>query len=639
MSTSRRSSRRASSGSPDNKRSTSRNRSSSRTRFMDNIKQVLKQEKKTEDEDEDAVRVYGVDEVSNLLKVQSKTMAEINHPPDKPPLSSELKKPPKQQEKEITEQLRTKPNFVALYTDGRIHIDPPTNAEVLVSASGQFIMDSGCMSGSKPVYHVVEVHDGIVWMQDFGFGAKRYLPNNEVSQRIIREIYKIQQSVQQNKKEKEELPNKQLDYLVQTMQQLGKKLEHLEDKITRTVDSDDEEKESPRKSILKKQERKGKNRKHASSTSESDDEEKELPPRKARASILKKKKRKRRSRKYESSSSESEDEETPFILTSGDWMASWISEGRPKLKVKIKDMGKLLNLHSGALKLLKEGCKEYNERLKTLTEKGSETFSLNNLARLCRNFMIRFGVHTDLFPQVFVEFCLPANIRSLAINNSSILAEGEVAFLTWISSRTLNQGSEVRLKRIIKDYIEKCLKNNGNVAQMISNLQGVLIPELLSSSNILGWTSATPEARTNQAEREARNFLLDCLEKHQPNCFQFMGMNGDIQGDLTTLGQKVESFMSFSKAKPKMAANVTTPGTTGEEDIMKKILDLESGKKHRMTKNQKFLELRKKCVHHKGEVDKCKEAGNHCFLHSITSLVKFPCSQCPEWLQSLYKKN
>ena len=249
----------------------------------------------------------------------------------------------------------------------------------------------------------------------------------------------------------------------------------------------------------------------------------------------------------------------PLQLPNPDWVASWESEGRPLLKIKFYTMGTLQSREASALKSLKESCKEYNERLRTITNTPGEFISLQNIARLCRNFMIRFKVSPNIFTSVFSEFCLPAQLKALIIN-SAVISQGETALLNWLSERNLNQGSETRLKYLIRNYIKTCLASKRpNVVECISNVQGILLPELLSCSNSLGWTSASPLARANQSERECRNYLLDSIEKNHPTLHNYLGLTGDISANLSILSQKIESFLNFTGNSPKMV------GTDGGE--------------------------------------------------------------------------
>ena len=247
-----------------------------------------------------------------------------------------------------------------------------------------------------------------------------------------------------------------------------------------------------------------------------------------------------------------------------------------------------------------------------------------------------------MFNQIYCEFCLPPQLRALVIN-SAIISEGERSLLEWLSSRNLNQGSETRLKREIRSYIERTLaQKNANIAQMVSNVQGILLPELLSSSNTRGWTSTHPTARANQSERETRNFLLDSIERNHPMLYNYLGLSGEITSDLSTIGQRVESFLNFTKNAPKqkMVAALTSGKETQQNDyLMKQIIDLEGGQKtSKDMKGTRFDQLRLRCFLHKGNVDQCKAEKNHCFRHSTTTPVPFPCKDCPAWLQSKYKK-
>ena len=327
----------------------------------------------------------------------------------------------------------------------------------------------------------------------------------------------------------------------------------------------------------------------------------------------------------------------PLVLPNADWESSWEAEGKIWLKTKYSDMGRLQSKEAQSLKLLQAACKEYNDRLRTITNSPGEIYSLNNIARLARNWMIRFRVCPSLFNQLYTEFCLPAQLRALVIT-SGVVSDGEESLLAWLSSRNLNQGSETRLKREIRGYIQRTLQQkDANIAQLLSNVQGILLPELLSSSNTKGWTSTHPKSRSSQAERETRNFFLDSIETHHPLLYNYLGLSGEITGDLSTIGQRVESFINFTKntpKNPKMIAEMKK-GTEKNEDIMKTILELEDGQKS--TKNTRFDQLRLKCFLHKGDQAKCKAEKSHCFRHSTTVPVPFPCASCPAWLQLKYK--
>lgn len=207
-----------------------------------------------------------------------------------------------------------------------------------------------------------------------------------------------------------------------------------------------------------------------------------------------------------------------LFLCSPHYISAWVSEGRPKLKMKIKTMAELQTKHSSSLKQLKENSKEFNDRINTISRGSMDTFSINNIAQRTRIFLIRFGVNTKLFNHILVEFCLNSTLKNLALSNPSIMEDTEQNLLNWLSQRNLNSSSEQRLKKDIKNYLKQAIKSKQNMSTVISNLQGIFIPELLQA-RLHTYVSSSPESREQQDQREARSFQLDSLEEHAPICF------------------------------------------------------------------------------------------------------------------------
>ena len=330
------------------------------------------------------------------------------------------------------------------------------------------------------------------------------------------------------------------------------------------------------------------------------------------------------------------DKKKPLYLYSDDYLSAWISEGRPKLKMKIKTMAQLQTKHSTSLKQLKETSKEFNERINSISKGSMETFSINNIAQRTRTFLIRFGVNTKLFNHILVEYCLNPTLKNLALSNPTIMEDTENNLLTWLSQRTLNSSSEQRLKRDIKNYLKNAIKTKANMSSVISNLEGIYIPELLQASEAHSYASSNAESRQQQNSREARSFLLDSLEEHAPVCFAYLGMDGVINSSLDVLGRRIESFQNFNKqTTPKTVGQVGVDKQSGT--IMDQILDLEQQKK--IKKQSMFEEMRRNCAFHKGDIESCKaEKKQHCFVHSKGALYAYPCQQCPVWLQQRRKK-
>ena len=330
------------------------------------------------------------------------------------------------------------------------------------------------------------------------------------------------------------------------------------------------------------------------------------------------------------------DKKKPLYLYSDDYISAWVSESRPKLKMKIKTMAELQTKHSSSLKQLKENSKEFNERINSISKGSMETFSINNIAQRTRIFLIRFGINTKLFNHLLVEYCLNPTLKNLALSNPSIMEDTEQNLLNWLSQRTLNSSSEQRLKRDIKNYLKNAIKSKANMSTVISNLEGLYIPELLQASEAHSYASSNAESRQQQNSREARSFLLDSLEEHAPVCFAYLGMEGVINSSLDVLGRRIESFQNFNKpTTPKTVGQVGVDKESGT--IMDQILDLEQKKK--IKKQAMFEQMRKECKFHKGDIESCKaERKQHCFVHSIGTLYSYPCNECPLWLRQRRKK-
>ena len=463
---------------------------------MENIKFAWKG-KKSEDE-----MVLDADEVSKILKSVKMKPPDRTSRNDGPPLSPELPlspeakkgsdqftwdpplspEPEKKSEKmenKFRKDTDYRPNLSALQSDGSVLIDPPTDAKVEISKDGHFIMNSGCKSGTHTLYHVILSKDGMLHMQNFGVGTPQLIQNVQTAERINREIQQLMQTVEKTKKDKAELPGKQLDYLVRTMQQMEKKLENLEGKISKKEESEGKNLKSIlKKEKIKKMKKNKTNYSDLSSSTDTDSEnEEEIGNKYVPFEV-----------QAQSTCTPNDynwksylDRKHPLYLPNMDYVEAWMTENKPKLKLRYTNMRTLQNGQNNNLKSLALSCSQYNNKVSQITGGNSENYSITNISKLTRSFIIRFGVSPKLFSAIFVEFCLSSSLKSLAMNNSMVMQQGEEALLKWLSQRTLNKSSETRLKIQAKEYLKKAFREGKNMSKTISDIEGIIIPELLLS--------------------------------------------------------------------------------------------------------------------------------------------------------------
>jgi hypothetical protein len=539
---------------------------------------------------------------------------------------------------------------------GNLMVDLPTTTRVFIK-NNKFYIDSGLESYGEHVHYEVKSFQDCIWM-DQGTGWQSMKDQNQ-SKKIMREIQTLEEKEIQREKEEREFPTKALQFLVDKVMKMEKEMDNLRGDL-RTANTVNSKKNPP---ILKSSFKKGKKEKKkwgktssesSTTSSTSSNEEGDSFDEHSSQNGTKRSnpsKERKTGITYTEYCSQGDNEwksylskRDPLYLPNPEWIESWLQESRPPLKVIYKTMRKLQTKQANSLKQLAMNCKDFNQKIAQLSGGSTENFSISNVAKSCRSYMLRFGVSPTLFCTIFVEFCLGPSLKSLALNNAEIMKQGEAELLKWLARRTLNKSSEIRLKLEIKNYLKKSLHSGKNTSKILSDVQGLMVPELLQSS-VDGYSADSPAARTLQCQRETRLLLLESLQENHPDAYNYLGTTGELTEDLESLSQKLESFLNFTKVsdKRRLSANVDKKADEQSKDnrtIMEKILDIEKPKySERVDKVKK--EVREKCSFHSqmtNGFEKCQKEKRHCCHHSIKELRPFPCEECPEWLREIYKK-